>query len=449
VLASLALVGSVAGCSGGDDGGDDATTAASEATMSAECAAYQDYAGHSGTTVDVYGSILSPESDSMETAWKEFEECTGIDIVYTGDNSFESQLPIRAQGGTPPDIAVIPQPGLIQRMATLATGTKAVPAPDEVKANIEANYSSSWVDYATVDGEFYGGPNSANMKTMVWYSPTAFAAAGYAIPTTWEEMMTLSDTIAATGKKPWCGGIGSGTATGWPATDWVEELVLSAKGGDVYDKWVAGDIKFNSPEINDVMNILDGWMRNPNYVNGGFGDVATIATTTFQDAGLPILSGECFMLQQAGFYGAQWPEGTKVDPDGGDVAAFYLPPYDASTGKPVIGGGEFFVAFNDRPEVQAVQIYFSTPEWPEARIPVATGWVSANKAVDQSLYTDPIDKLSAQYLTDPEALFRFDGSDLMPAAVGSGAEWTALTNWFNGTSTEETLAAIDAAWPTD
>ena len=74
--------------------------------------------------------------------------------------------------------------------------------------------------------------------------------------------------------------------------------------------------------------------------------------------------------------------------------------------------------------------------------------MSANSGVDLNLYTDPISKLSAQYLTDPNALFRFDASDLMPAAVGAGAEWTQLTAWFaSNKPTKDVLDAIDAAWP--
>src|SRR5689334_2943006 len=161
------------------------------------------------------------------------------------------------------------------------------------------------------------------------------------------------------------------------------------------------------------MQTLANWMANPTWVNAGYGNVKTIATTTFQDAGKPILNGQCWMLQQASFYEAQWPKGTKVGPDG-DVFAFYLPTINDSVKTPVEGGGEFVAAFSNRPEVQAVQNYVSTPEWATSRIKVAPGWVSANQGVDKSVYTDPVDKLSAQYLTDPEATFRFDASDLMP-----------------------------------
>ncbi len=144
------------------------------------------------------------------------------------------------------------------------------------------------------------------------------------------------------------------------------------------------------------MQTVADWMLNPKYVNGGFGDVKTIATTTFQDAGKPILTGNCFMLQRASFYEAQWPAGTNVS-ENGDVFAFYLPPISSSVPTPVIGGGEFVTAFAGRPEVQAVQTYLSSAEWATSRIKAAGGWVSANEAAaTRAAYTDPIDKLSAE-----------------------------------------------------
>jgi alpha-glucoside transport system substrate-binding protein len=411
----------------------------------AGCDAYKQYMGHTGTTVTMFGSILSPESDSLNKSWAEFEQCTGITIKYTGSNDFESQLPVQVQGGTPPDLAIIPQPGLLQQM--VKTGAVKKP-PQGVVDNEDKYWNKAWKQYGSVDGTFYAAPQSANLKSLVWYSPKAFAAAGYTVPTTWTDLMKLSDTIAAAGKgNAWCGGIGSGTATGWPATDWLEEVVLGKYGGDVYDKWVSHDIKFSDPQIIDSMNVVKNWMLNPKYV----GDVKAIASTTFQDAGKGIPTGKCWMLQQASFYEAQWAsidKNLKVGPDG-DVFAFKLPPVDPSvTQDEVEGGGEFTAAFSDRPEVQAVQIYLSSPEWASSRVKVAPGWVSANSGVDQSLYTDPIDQISAKYLTDESATFRFDASDLMPAAIGSGEEWKQMTAWFaEGKSVDSVAKAIDAAWP--
>jgi alpha-glucoside transport system substrate-binding protein len=413
--------------------------------LSGACSKYQPYAGHSGTTVTMFASIVSPESDSLQKSWADFSQCTGIRISYEGSNDFESQLPVRVSGGNAPDFAIIPQPGLLQQM--VKTGKVAKPT-SQVVANEDKGWNKVWKNYGTVNGTFYAAPMSANMKSLVWYAPKAFSAAGYKVPTTWADLMSLSNTIATSGKgKPWCGGIGSGTATGWPATDWLEEVVLGKYGGDVYDKWVSHQIKFSSPQIIDSMQTVASWMQNPAWVNGGFGDVKSIATTTFQSAGTPILTGKCWMLQQASFYEAQWPQGTKVGPDG-DVDAFYLPSVSSSVPTRVEGGGEFVTAFSSRPEVQAVQAYLATSDWATSRIKVAPGWVSANQGVDKSVYTDPIDQISAKYLTDPKATFRFDASDLMPAAVGAGQEWKSMTAWFGeGRSIQQVAKDIDDAWP--
>jgi alpha-glucoside transport system substrate-binding protein len=441
LVPAIAIATAAAGCSNSSNN----SGAGAVPTLTGDCAKFQAYAGHSGKTVTMFASIISPESDSLQKSWKQFSDCTGIKIKYEGSNDFESQLPVKVNGGNAPDLAIIPQPGLLQTM--VSTGKVAKP-PADVVSNVDKYWNKSWKQYGTVDGQFYAAPMSANMKSLVWYSPKTFQANGWTVPTTWADMMSLSDKIVASGKmKPWCGGIGSGTATGWPATDWLEEIVLRLGGGQVYDDWVSHKVKFSDPQITAAFQQLQKWMLNPAYVNAGFGNVKTIATTTFQDAGKPILTGKCAMLQQASFYGAQLPKGTDIS-ENGQIFAFYLPGISSSVQTPVEGGGEFITPFANRPEVQAVQSYLSTPDWATSRIKAATGWVSANSGADQTAYTDPIDKLSAKYLTDPNATFRFDASDMMPAAVGADSEWKAMTALFSGQKDiGQVQQAIDQSWP--
>ncbi|HEX9041659.1 MAG TPA: ABC transporter substrate-binding protein [Trebonia sp.] len=442
VLAATAC--SSGGGSSSSSGSSSASGSSTGAALSGACAQFSSYAGAKGT-VTIFGSIISPESNSLAKSWAQFEQCTGITINYTGSNTFESDLPVKVNGGNPPNLALIPQPGLLTQMV-LAGAVKAPPA--QTVAN-EADWSAAWKNYGSVGGTFYAAPMSANMKSLVWYSPKFFAANHYTVPTTWADLMSLSAKIAKDGKaKPWCGGISSGTASGWPATDWLEEVVLGKYGAQVYANWVSHKIKFNSPQILDAMNTVHNWMQNPAWVNGGYGGVSSIATTTFQNAGMPILKNQCAMLQQASFYEAQWPAGTKVGPNG-DIMAFKLPAVSPQVTNPVEGGGEFVTAFSSDPATQAVQNYLSSAAWADSRIKVAPGWVSANQKVDQALYTDPIDQLSAKYLADPTATFAFDASDLMPAAVGSGQEWKSMVAWFSSPSTPvATIASqIDAAWP--
>src|ERR1700712_1185096 len=285
----------------------------------------------------MFGSILSPESNSLNSSWAEFEKCTGIKIQYTGSHTFASYLPVKVTGGTAPSLAIIPQPGLLAQMVQ----SGAVKKPPAATVANENNWPAAWKTYGSVKGTFYAAPMSSNMKSLVWYSPKYFSSHNYTVPTTWADLMSLSAKITSdnNGAKAWCGGISSGTASGWPATDWLEEAVLGTYGGQVYDDWISHKVKFADPQIETAMKTVASYMQNPAYVNGGFGDVKTIATTTFNNAGLPILTNKCAMLQQASFYEAQWPKGTTVSSTG-DAFAFYLPAVDPSIKTPVAAGGD-------------------------------------------------------------------------------------------------------------
>jgi alpha-glucoside transport system substrate-binding protein len=433
----LALGLGACGDSGDDTGGDDSPSAAA-----IDCAQFTSFGDLKGKTVSVYTSIVTPEDKPQIDSYKPFEQCTGVTIKYEGDKAFETQVLVRAKAGNPPDIAYVPQPGLLQQL--VATG-KAVEAPKQTADNVDKFFGEDWKAYGTVDGKFYAAPLGANVKSLVWYSPSEFTDSGYTVPTTLDELKALSDKIAGEGKKPWCAGISSGEATGWPITDWMEDMMLRESGPEKYDQWVKHEIPFNGPEATAALDGVGTYLKNDKYVNGGYGDIKSIATTTFQDGGLPIVDGQCSLHRQANFYAANWEKGTKVAEDG-DVFAFYLPGKDANT-KPVLGGGEFVTAFANRPEVQAFQTYLSTDTWANAKAKISQGWVSANKGLDPNNLSSPIDKLSATILQDPKAVFRFDGSDQMPAAVGSNAFWKQSTQWITGQDTKTTLDNIEKAWP--
>jgi alpha-glucoside transport system substrate-binding protein len=449
VLLTAGLV--LAGCGGDDGGGGDGSTNTAGGTSpgegKAECEQLVEFGDLSGTEVNVYTSILPPEQEAHENSYKLFTECTGAAVNYEGSAEFEAQLVVRVRSGNPPDIAYVPQPGLL---STLVTDTgNVVQAPEGASANVDEFWGEDWKAYGTVDDTFYAAPLGANVKSFVWYSPGMFEENGWEIPETWDDMIALSDEIAQAGDiKPWCAGIGSGEATGWPATDWLEDVVLRDAGPDVYDQWVNHEIPFNDDAIVGALDRVGGILKNPDYVNGGLGDVKSIATTTFQDGGLPILQGECAMHRQANFYAANWPEGTDVS-ENGDVFAFYLPPTNEDFGRPVLGGGEFVAAFNDEPQVQAFQVYLSSDVWAneKAKATPFGGWVSANKGLDVENLAAPVDRLSAETLQDPEAVFRFDGSDQMPGAVGAGSFWSEMTAWITGQSSQEALDKIEDSWP--
>lgn len=447
VLLSAGLV--LAGCGGDDEeGGSAGGTSPGEGK--AECADLTEFGDLSGKEVSLYTSIVAPEDQPYKDSFKLFEDCTGASVAYEGSKEFEAQLVVRVKSGNPPDVAFIPQPGLLQ---TLVKDTgKVVEAPQSVSDNVDEFYGEDWKKYGTVDGTFYAPPLTANVKSFVWYSPKMFADNGWDIPTTWDDMLALSDTIAESGIKPWCAGIESGEATGWPATDWLEDVLLRTAGADVYDQWVAHETPFNDPAIVEGLDTVGDILKNEDYVNGGIGDVKSIATEPFQEAGYPIADGECAMHRQASFYAANWKE---KDPnleigEDKDVFAFYLPPIGEEFGNPVLGGGEFVAAFSDAPEVAAFQTYISGGEWvnEKGKATPNGGFVSANKNLDIANVASPIDKLSTEILQDPEATFRFDGSDLMPGAVGAGSFWKEMTAWIaEDQSTQDTLDNIESSWP--
>ncbi|MDI6909882.1 ABC transporter substrate-binding protein [Nocardioides sp.] len=446
VAAALVSAGLVlAGCGGSDDGGSGEASGKSPGEGKAECEQLTQFGDLTGKDVTVYTSIVAPEDKPHIDSWKVFEDCTGADVKYEGSKEFETQLQVRVQSGNPPDIAYVPQPGLLQ---TLVGTGKVVEAPDTVSANVDKWFGEDWRSYGSVDGKLYAAPLGANVKSFVWYSPKMFSENGWEIPTTWDDMLALSDTIAATGIKPWCAGIESGEATGWPATDWLEDVLLRSVGPDVYDQWVAHEIPFNDPAVVESLDNVGAILKNDKYVNGGIGDVSSIATTAFQDGGLPILDGKCALHRQASFYAANWPEGTDVS-ENGDVFAFYLPAMGDEFGNPVLGGGEFVAAFSDAIEVQAFQTYLSSDQWAneKAKATPNGGWVSANKGLDIANLASPVDKLSGEILQDPDAVFRFDGSDMMPGEVGAGSFWKEMTNWITGESTQDALDKIESSWP--
>ncbi|MBO1268973.1 ABC transporter substrate-binding protein [Arthrobacter cavernae] len=412
-------------------------------TTSDDCSAYGSYGKHDGKTVSVYSTIVDTEATNLEESWAQFEKCTGITIKYEGSKEFETQIGVRAKAGNAPDVAIFPQPGLL---ADQARAGNLKPAPKTVSDLVDKNWSADWKKYGTVDGTFYASPMLANVKGYIWYVPKTFKDKGWEVPKTWDEMMTLTQKIADDkAMKPWCAGFESGEATGWPGTDWIEDVVLRAEGPEVYDQWVTHGIPFNDPKIVNAFNTTGKVLLDSNYVNGGFGDVRSILSTGFAQAGQPVLDGQCTMHHQATFQAANWPAGTNVAPDG-DVWAFMAPPVDASKGVAITGGGEMIGAYKDTPEVQAYLAFMASADFANNRVKLG-GAISANKGLDANNAGSELDKLSIQLLQDPKTVFRFDGSDLMPGAVGSNSFWKGIVSWVNGTPAQQVADSIESSWP--
>ena len=309
--------------------------------------------------------------------------------------------------------------------------------------------SDAWTVFGNVDGDQYAIPIKADLKSLIWYRPADFAANGYTVPGSWADLKALGDTMVADGNTPWCVGIQSGPATGWPFTDWVEDLTLRFHGPDVYDQWVNHEIPFNDARITEVWNEILGVWNAPGAV---FAAGGSIAATPFGDNGKPLVSGDCMMHRQASFFSAFFPEGTETGPNGVDI--FYFP--SVTGDKPVLGAGTLVAAFRDAPEVWEVMKYYASPEHADNRQrlqnlaqgggAVLSGFLSPNLNKDVSLY-QPLEQSFLDILANASVV-RFDGSDLMPAAVGAGTFWTEATSAVNGDKTvDEAMQVIEDSWP--
>ena len=401
-----------------------------------------------GQTVKISGGITGSEADALNATFTKFTKDTGIKVEYTGDKGFEGNIVTKVNGGSAPDIAIVPQPGLLKTLV----GTGAVVKPDATTtSNVGKYWAAAWKTYGSIDGTFYAAPMLANVKGFIWYSPAKFKEWGVTVPKTYDELLTLTQTIQSkTGSAPWCAGFSSGDASGWPGTDWVEDLVLRQSGPDVYDQWVANKVKFTDQPIKDAFDAVGKILLNPSYVNAGFGNVKSINSTAFADVAAKVADGTCAMTHQASFLSSNFL--TVKTKDGktptvaadGDVYAFILPGIKegAST---VEAGGEFVAAFSSKKAVQMVQEFMSSPDFANARVKLG-GVISANNGADPSLASSPFLTDAMKTLQDKKTVVRFDASDMMVATVGSGSFWKGMVNWIDGTPTEQVLSAIQAGY---
>lgn len=399
----------------------------------------------SGEQITVFGPWLGADQENAEAVLAEFANLTGADVRYVGSDSFEQQIRVDAEAGSAPNIAVFPQPGLA---ADMARDGFLTPLADGTADWIRDNYAAgqSWVDlgtYAGVDGSdaLYGFFYKIDVKSLVWYVPENFEDAGYEVPTSMEDLKALSDQIVADGSTPWCIGLGSGGATGWPATDWVEDLLLRTQPVSVYDDWVSNDIPFDDPRIIAAIEEFGAFARNDDYVSGGAG---AVASTDFRDSPKGLFSSppQCYLHHQASFIPAFFPEGTVV---GEDADFFYFPSYASKDlGNPVLGAGTVWAITNDSPGSHALIEYLRTPVAHEIWM-ARKGFLTPHKGVDTSVFGDPtLQKMNDILLN--ATTFRFDGSDLMPGGVGAGSFWTGMVDYAGGKPAAQVAAEIQASW---
>lgn len=404
--------------------------------VAAGCEPFAAYQGHQGSTVTV---LSDSEPDRHQETFGPFIDCTGISVGFEAvdPGDFQASLQTRVAAGSPPDLAVMPAS---TQLADLAADGQLVPAGPQVQARAE-EWLAGLRSGGSLDGTLYGVPLGVEVHSLVWYSPAYFLEHGYEAPATWEEMISLSDTIAADGDKPWCEGW---DPLAWPAGSWLADAMLRLHGGDFYERWARHEISSVDPGVIEAIDLVGQILQNPDYVNGGFGGPATITDVFFDQLGTAILDGECAMYRQAGFYRSLFPDGTDLSPEG-DVWAFYLPPLRDATARPAVVSTSYAVAFADRPEVAAVHEYLSSVEWAEARVG-AGGYATGERGVDPATAPDPVDQLLMEILQAPDAEVHFPPASVTPPPVYN-AVWEQMDAWVQGQDTRTTAGNIEDAWP--
>ena len=412
---------------------------------------YEDFAAAhklDGQELSIFGPWRGDDQALVESVLAYFTEATGVKVNYASSENYEQQIVIDVEGGSPPNIAVLPQPGLIGDLASKGFLT---PLGDETRDWLNENYAagSSWVGLGTYKGKdgapaLYAFPYKIDVKSLVWYVPENFADAGYEVPQSMEDLKALTEKIVADGGTPWCIGLGSGGATGWPATDWVEDMMLRTTSAENYDKWVSNEMKFNDPVVINAIDEFGWFARNDKFVAGGAG---AVASTDFRDSPKGLFSSppQCYMHHQASFIPSFFPEGTKL---GVDADFFYMPAYkskEAELGKPVLGAGTLAMITKDSPAARAFIDFLKTPIAHEVWM-AQSGFLTPLKSVNPDAYANDALKKQGNILLN-STTFRFDGSDLMPGAVGAGTFWTGMVDYVGGKSAKDVADAVQASWP--
>jgi alpha-glucoside transport system substrate-binding protein len=394
--------------------------------------------------VTIYGGFGGAQAEGFQAELSAFGAANNLDIKYTQLNSFDTDIRVKVKAGQSPDIAMWPQPGGLLEYASVLEPLDTLV---DLKA-IKATLVPGWDTLAVKGGKTYGLPVSANVKSLVWYNPANFKAAGLTVPKSDADLTKLTATIKS--KKlgfPWCIGIESGGATGWAATDWLEEYVLRYGGVATYNNWWKGKVAFNSPVVTKAGNKLAEVALTPGNVNGGG---KSIAATGFGTTAALFATdkNKCFMMRQGSFITDFFPDAIKAEYKANDfthVGVFKLPtPAGATDG--VLGGGDLAAGFNDSAATKKVLSFILSDQLGQGTmLSKYPSYLSAHKTFPGSKYSNPITKSIAGILASAKA-FGFDGSDLSPAIVNA-TEWKELTNWIAGKKTmKQAFAAIDASW---
>jgi len=392
-------------------------------------------------TVNVMHGWPGEQAPAFEKVVEAFEAANpDIDVVIEiVSRDRPAILQARLAAGNPPDLTPHPWIGIMREWA------------DEEKiVDLTGLVDTSDINPALVPiGEYndglYGLFIFPNVKSLVWYNPKEFAAKGYEVPNTWYELQALSQQIVADGGVPWSIGLDSGAASGWPGTDWIEDIMLRTAGAEVYDKWVNHEIPWTDPRVKLAFETF-GKLFDDGYVLGG--PIAAL-TTNFGDAIDPLYLDPptAYLHKQATFINGFINDHFDGLVAGEDYNVFVLPtitPKATADGSvPLLVSGDVVTVFNNRPEVLAFA-QFLTSETAANIWSNELGELSAYVNADPEAFENPITR-KAQEMLLSATVSRFDGSDLMPGAIGAGAFWSGVLDYISGISLDTVLETIEAA----
>jgi alpha-glucoside transport system substrate-binding protein len=402
--------------------------------------------GNSNTsrTIEVMYAFAGGQEEGFRAEVDAWAAENDVEIDYAQTGNFNQLINTRVQGNDAPDVALFPQPGI---MRDLAARDLLADLSDVVDSSELDKHVQGVLETGQVDGTQYAVPMSINVKSIVFYPKAPAEAAGVSAPETYDDLVSMSEQIAGTGTTPWCFGIESEAATGWPATDWVENLMVANYGADVYNQWVNHEIPFNDERVLDVLNQMEELLLADGMTNGGR---QSIASNNFNTAANPMFDEPpgCYMYRQGNFVAQEggFPEDVLADLDN-TVGVFPMPGRSAED-KPVLGGGDLAGIFaKDNEAAQELVQFLASSDFGTTEYGASGNWISPRTDFDVSLYPNETWRTIAQIAYESTD-FVFDGSDQMPGEVGSGSFWREMVAWISGgQDAQVTLDNIENSWP--
>jgi alpha-glucoside transport system substrate-binding protein len=401
-------------------------TASSAVSLLAACGETSTSTGAlTSASVEVLNVWGAEEQASFKAVVAPFTDTTGIAVSIESTRDLDAVLTTRILGDNPPDIAILPNPGKMQQ---LASKNALIPLDTFLDmSEIRRTYASSWVDLGSYSNKFYALFYKATNKGTVWYSPAHFKEINAHVPVAWSDLISLSDTIAQSGEYPWSMGVENGAASGWPAADWIAEIYLRQSGPDMYDQWVAHKIPWTDASIRNAFQLFGQIAGGKHYISGA---PRSILATSFQAASYEPFTAppqaSMYYLGDftPGFITSQFPQAKP----GMDFDFFRFPTINPQYQGAVTGGADLVVVMQDSSAVRELVKYLASAEAQTIWVKRG-GFTSANKLVDLDAYPNPVAQASAEMLTGATT-FRFGADDLMPPAVELSF-WKGMLSFIN------------------